>query len=249
MDCIDTGYDNAFMNMAIDEVLLSSREPVLRLYQWEPGAVSIGRFQDLGDIDVDFCHQSRIDIVRRITGGKSVLHEKELTYSFIVDRNRMPRSIIESYNIISSAIILGLRELGIDPEMSRAKVKSRRNPVCFQEPSFNEIVLDRKKVVGSAQTRRKGKVLQHGSILTGMDIEKHASCFMKKPDMGDLKKRITSIDVPERELKSAITYGFSTYFGITMNKRDLTSAERRDAGKLAEEKYQSREWTERYCRV
>ncbi|MDR4496474.1 MAG: lipoate--protein ligase family protein [Candidatus Scalindua sp.] len=249
MDCIDTGFDNAFMNMAIDEVLLSSREPVLRLYQWEPDAVSIGRFQDLGDIDVEFCHRSRIDVVRRITGGKSVLHEKELTYSFIIDRDRMPKSIIESYNIISSAIILGLRELGLDPEMNRTKIVNRENPVCFQEPSINEIVIEKKKVVGSAQTRVSGKLLQHGSILTGLDFEKHASCFRKKPDMNDLKKRITCIDVPERELKGAIINGFFRYFGTNVNKRYLSKRECTDAIKLAEEKYQSREWTERCCRV
>jgi len=249
MDCIDTGYDNAFMNMAIDEVLLSSREPVLRLYQWEPSAVSIGRFQDLGDIDVDFCHRNRIDIVRRITGGKSVLHEKELTYSFIIDRNRMPKSVIGSYNVISSAIILGLRELGLDPEMNMTKVVNRENPVCFQEPSYNEIVIDRKKVVGSAQTRVRGKLLQHGSILTGLDFEKYAGCFLKKPDMNDLKKRIISIDVPERELKCAIVDGFSRYFCTNVNKRDLTTTERADAMKLAEEKYRSRERTERCCHV
>ena len=178
-----------------------------------------------------------------------MLHEKELTYFFIFDRNRMPRSVIGSYNVISSAIILGLRELGLDPEMNRTKIVNRENPVCFQEPSFNEIVIDKKKVVGSAQTRRKGKLLQHGSILIGIDIKKHASCFMKKPDMNDLKKRITCIDVPGRELKSAIIDGFSRYFETNVNKRDLSSEELRDAGKLAEEKYRSREWTERCCHV
>ncbi|MBT6230686.1 MAG: lipoate--protein ligase family protein, partial [Candidatus Scalindua sp.] len=79
MDLIDTGFNNAYINMAIDEVLLSSRVPVLRVYQWEPCAVSIGKYQDLDDIDLGYCDESNIDIVRRITGGKAVLHEKELT--------------------------------------------------------------------------------------------------------------------------------------------------------------------------
>ena len=95
MDFIDTGFNNAYINMAIDEVLLSSRVPVLRFYQWEPCAVSIGRFQDLNEIDLEFCTENSIDVVRRITGGKAVLHEKELTYSFIIDKKMMPRSIIE----------------------------------------------------------------------------------------------------------------------------------------------------------
>ncbi len=116
MDFIDTGFNNAFTNMAIDEVLLSSRVPILRFYQWEPCAVSIGRYQDLDDIELEYCAENSIDVVRRITGGKAVLHERELTYSFIIDKELMPRSIIESYKIISSAIIQGLRTLGLNPE-------------------------------------------------------------------------------------------------------------------------------------
>ena len=101
--------------MAIDEVLLSSKVPVLRLYQWKPCAISIGRYQDINEIDLEYCTENSIDIVRRITGGKAVLHEKELTYTFIIDKKMMPRSIIESYQIISSAIIQGIKDFRIKP--------------------------------------------------------------------------------------------------------------------------------------
>ncbi len=245
MDFIDTGFDNAYMNMAIDEVLLASMGPLLRLYQWEPSALSIGRFQDIRDIDIEFCRESEIDIVRRITGGKGVLHERELTYSFIVDKGKMPRSIIGSYNLISSAITLGLKSLGIDPERNQTKVVSKQNPVCFQEPSPNEIVMNKRKVVGSAQTRVRGRLLQHGSILTGIDIQKLSNCFLQKPRIDDLSKRITYIDVPDRELKSAMIYGFSHYFNTPLHKRDLSTQELTDAQLLADKKYRSREWRER----
>jgi lipoate-protein ligase A len=239
MDFIDTGYNNAFINMAIDEVLLSSRVPILRFYQWEPGAVSIGRNQDLKEIDLEYCTENSIDVVRRITGGKAVLHEKELTYSFIIDKEVMPRSIIESYKIISSAIIHGLRDLGLNPEMNKSNVKNRDNPVCFQEPSFNELTINRKKVVGSAQVRKRGKLLQHGSILTGIDTKKHASCFKKKPEADDLKKMITHIDIPEEKLKSAIKQGFSKYFNTKLNERSLCNKELTEAKELARMKYKS----------
>jgi len=209
MDFIDTGFNNASINMAIDELLLSSSVPVLRFYQWKPCAVSIGRYQDLNEIDLEYCAENNIDVVRRITGGKAVLHEKELTYSFIIDKDKMPRSIIESYKIISGAIVQGLRGLGLNPEMNSSKIKNRDNPVCFQEPSFNELTINGKKFVGSAQVRVKGKLLQHGSILTGINMKKLSNCFKKKPEIDDLRKRITYIDIPDDELKSAIKYGFS----------------------------------------
>ena len=237
MDLIDTGFNNAFMNMAIDEVLLTSRVPVLRFYQWEPCAVSIGRYQELDDIDLEYCAENSIDVVRRITGGKAVLHEKELTYSFIIDKDEMPQSIIESYKVISSAIIQGLRVLGLKPEMNRSKVENRDNPVCFQEPSFNELTINRKKFVGSAQVRRKEKLLQHGSILTGIDTEKHSCCFKKKPEVDDLRKRITYIDIPEEKLKSAIKHGFSGYFNTSMNERSLCDREISEAEELAGMRY------------
>ena len=237
MDLIDTGFNNAFMNMAIDEVLLTSRVPVLRFYQWEPCAVSIGRYQELDDIDLEYCAENSIDVVRRITGGKAVLHEKELTYSFIIDKDEMPQSIIESYKVISSAIIQGLRVLGLKPEMNRSKVENRDNPVCFQEPSFNELTINRKKFVGSAQVRRKEKLLQHGSILTGIDTEKHSCCFKKKPEVHDLRKRITYIDIPEEKLKSAIKHGFSGYFNTSMNERSLCDREISEAEELAGMRY------------
>jgi len=237
MDYIDTGFNNAYINMAIDEVLLSSRVPVLRLYQWKPCAVSIGRYQDLNDIDLEYCTENGIDVVRRLTGGKAVLHEKELTYSFIIDKDEMPRSIIESYKIISSAIIQGLKTLGLNPEMNSSKIENRDNPVCFQEQSFNELTINRKKFVGSAQVRKKGKLLQHGSILTGIDTEKHSSCFKEKPETHDLRKRIAYIDIPKENLKSAIKQGFSEYFNTNLNGRSICGKELSGAKELARTKY------------
>jgi lipoate-protein ligase A len=237
MDFIDTGFNNAYINMAIDEVLLLSRVPVLRLYQWKPCAISIGRYQDMNEIDLEYCIENSIDVVRRITGGKAVLHEKELTYTFIIDKKMMPRSIIESYKIISSAIIQGLRILGLNPEMNCSKIKNKDNPVCFREPSFNELTINRKKFVGSAQVRKKGKLLQHGSILTGIDTEKHSNCFKTKPEADDLRKEITYIDIPEKDLKSAIKHGFSEHFNTSLNERGLCNKELSAVKEIAKKKY------------
>ncbi len=242
MDFIDTGFNNAYINMAIDEVLLSSRVPVLRFYKWEPAAVSIGRYQDLNEIDMEYCADNNIDVVRRITGGKAVLHEMELTYSFVIDKEMMPRSIIESYKIISNAIIQGIRTLGLNPEMNSSKIKNRDNPVCFQESSFNELTINRKKFVGSAQVRKNGKLLQHGSILTGINTEKHSSCFKGKPEADDLRKKVTYIDIPDEVLKNTIKHGFPKYFNTNLNERSLCNRELSEAKGLARMKYKTEDW-------
>ena len=127
--------------------------------------------------------------------------------------------------------------------MNSSKIENRDNPVCFQEPSFNELTINRKKFVGSAQVRKKGKLLQHGSILTGIDTERHSSCFKEKPEADDLEKRTTYIDIPEEELKSAIKYGFSRYFNTSFNERSLCNKELSEAKELSQTKYRSMQWS------
>ncbi len=162
---IETGYDTAYWNMAVDEVLLNSTNdvPALRIYGWKPTAVSIGYFQRMEEeIDVKKCKQLDIDVVRRITGGGSVLHDSELTYSFIT--KRYPQSIIESYKWICDAVVISINKLGLDAKFS----------------PLNDIVINGKKISGNAQTRKKGTLLQHGTILLGVDTEKMFS-ILKVP--------------------------------------------------------------------
>ncbi len=194
-------------------------------------------------MDIEYSKKNRIDVVRRITGGKTVLHEHELTYSFIIDKNKLPRSIVGSYNIISNALIRGLKILGLNPEMNKVKVADKDNPVCFQETSLNEIVINQKKIIGSAQVRVQEKVLQHGSILTGIDNRKHSNCFVHKPGIDGLSKRISYINYPVNALKEAIKSGFLKYFNTRLDERDLSSTELLASGELAREKYLSMEWT------
>src|SRR3989338_9695631 len=93
---LETGFKTPAMNMAIDEALLSSKLPVLRFYGWKPAGLSLGYFQNSSVINVSQCKKLGIDIVRRATGGNAVLHDKELTYSFIIDESMMPKAVINS---------------------------------------------------------------------------------------------------------------------------------------------------------
>ena len=248
---IDLGYDTASMNMAIDEALLASKAPVLRFYRWKPAALSLGYFQIIKDINIESCKKYNIDIVRRITGGKTVLHDMELTYSSIIDENQMPKSIIDSYKTISKGILIALKSLGLNPEMKEAINKKTTSAICFNEPSYYEIIVNNKKIVGSAQTRKQGKLLQHGSILIDINIDKLVSLFNvnnKNETIAKSKERITSIN---NELNKSVTYetvagamkkAFEENFNIKFTEGQLTRTELQQVKKPAKEKYSTKEW-------
>src|SRR5688500_3280938 len=181
---LETGYNNAALNMAIDEALIENigEAPVLRIYGWRPEAVSIGYFQSIKEeVDLEKCSKIGVDVVRRLTGGGAVLHEFELTYSFIT--KQYPQKIMESYRWICEAIVVSINRMGFDASFV----------------PLNDIVVKGKKVSGSAQTRRNEVLLQHGTILLGVDVDK-MFCVLKVPSeklrdkiIKDVKERVTSL--------------------------------------------------------
>jgi len=177
---IDTKSNNAYMNMAIDEALLTSKHPVLRFYTWKPAALSIGYFQKTKLLDKKNIKKHKVDLVRRLTGGNAVLHDKELTYSFIIDEKLMPKSIISSYKKISSGLLQGLMNINLKPTLNTKVKKQEKSPVCFNDPSWYEILVNKKKIIGSAQKRINKKILQHGSILLNINTKKYLSLFKDK---------------------------------------------------------------------
>jgi len=230
---IDTGFNTPSMNMAIDEALLSSKEPVLRFYGWKPSGLSLGYFQNISDIDLDFCKQNNIKIVRRLTGGNAVLHDDELTYSFIIDENKMPKGIMASYKKISESLVEGLNNLGLAAKMKDDVSEKISSPVCFAEPSWYEIIVNGKKIIGSAQKRINGRILQHGAILMDINLEKYNSCFNKKLNISILENRVTTIkkeigDISIIRIKEAIRKGFESSFQLKeskLTKEELILAE------------------------
>jgi lipoyl(octanoyl) transferase len=251
---IDSGYNTPSMNMAIDEALLDSKLSVLRFYQWKPAALSLGYFQKTSDINVDYCKKNKIEIVRRLTGGNAVLHDQELTYSFIIDEKEMPSSVIESYKVISKAILKALKNLGVDARMNENIESKEKSAVCFNDPSWYEIIVNNKKIVGSAQKRLNGKLLQHGSILFDIDIEKYAGCFKNnsKEMNNTLSKRITSINselnriVSYEELATSLKKGFENELKISFISSMLSKEEEISANKISKEKYSANEWNYKF---
>jgi lipoate-protein ligase A len=217
--------------MAVDEELLARAQageqiPVLRFYTWDPAAVSIGRFQKIDEaVNAGACKRRGIDIVRRITGGRAVLHHRELTYSIIArtDDPLFPANVLGTYKIIAAGLLQGLKNLGIPAEMvSRSNrhaalvKKDARDPACFSSPSWYEILAHNRKIIGSAQRRLSSAFLQHGSILMDYDAALEAE-VIPGGGSGDV---ITSIrqeiggEVSLEEVKQAFVKGFSEALAI-----------------------------------
>ncbi len=234
-------YKNAYMNMAIDHALMESskktKQPVIRFYGWFPSAVSIGYFQSMKQVvNVKNCKNLGIGIVRRRTGGGSVYHSNdgEITYSVIGPQELFPKNIIKSYEEICGWVIEGLKNIGI---------KSEFEPI-------NDIVVGNKKISGNAQTRRNGVLLQHGTILYDVDVERMFS-VIKVPDekikdklIKVVEERVTKVldfqCVSKEEVYQALLKGFTKDKEFDFS--DLTEEELRRAEELVKKQYRTKKW-------
>ena len=217
---IDYSVNSGSYNMEFDEFLInesiknSDKTPILRLYGWKPACVSLGRNQK-DNIDYDLCKKLGLDVVRRATGGRALLHDKELTYSFVCPADFLENkdSVILSYKEISGALILGMKKFGIKVEFPENKrIKTDKN-YCMSLATGADLSCNDKKLIGSAQMRKSGYILQHGSILIDVDFETIKKLFHEavNPDeitfLREIKKEI-NFD----ELVSAIKFGFEKKF-------------------------------------
>ncbi|WP_117168699.1 lipoate--protein ligase family protein [Paraliobacillus sediminis] len=261
---IDSGHCTPAYNMALDEVLLNWHSqnkipPVLRFYGWKPAGLSVGYFQKVnGKIDIDQAADYGIELVRRLTGGRAVLHDQELTYSVLVsEQNKnMPSSVKDSCHAISMGVLEGFKELNIEATFSipKSTLKTTNSSVCFEEPSWYELIIDGKKAVGSAQTRKKGVILQHGSIPLKVDKVKLFDLFLYSSDrlktrarqtFGD--KAVTLNDVTDQmisfdDAKIAFKKGFERGLGIILEPFQLSEELINEVNDIAVNKYSNNEW-------
>lgn len=266
---IDSGNHSAAFNMALDEALLDWNSegkipPVIRFYGWDPATLSIGYFQKVEkEINMEMVKEHKLGFVRRPTGGRGVLHEHELTYSVIVSEEHpdMPKTVTEAYRVISEGILKGFHNLGMEAyfavpntEEDRASLKNPRSAVCFDAPSWYELVVEGRKVAGSAQTRQKGVILQHGSILLDLDEDKLFSLFnypnerVKERMQKAFKSKAVAINEISKEkvtiemAKEAFKKGFEDGLDIELEPYELTEEELAYVHKIAKERYESDEW-------
>ncbi len=258
---IDTGENNGAMNMAIDEALLiTEREkklpPALRVYKFVPPTLSIGYFQKMKrEVDLAHCEEKGFDYVRRPTGGRAVLHDKELTYSITVAKPHriLSMSLLDSYHYICRGIIKAIEYLGGKAYFSSREDAEISSPSCFAAPTFSDILINGKKVVGSAQMRNDYGLLQHGSILYEVNVDDIFYCFNmseehRKRLSALAKKKISSLSdeigkkITFDMIKSALKMGMQEILCEEIVEVGLTKDELSLANRLYKEKYSTYEW-------
>ncbi len=235
-------YFDAFTNMALDEAIMEAVRcgeslPTIRFYGWQPSAVSIGIFQGIrNEVNLAAASEAGVDVVRRQTGGGAVYHdsEGEVTYSLICPIEFFPRNVLKSYEVICDDIVSALGSLGLDAHFV----------------PINDIQVGEQKISGNAQTRRNSILLQHGTILYSVDVEKMFKLLSVSEEkisdklVKSVRKRVTCVSslttASIENLTDALELGFSRDRNIV--KGDYTLWELERARVLAKEKYSTEAW-------
>jgi lipoyl(octanoyl) transferase len=273
---VHTGRRSGAMNMAIDEAMIIAQHegripPTVRFYNWLPGTLSVGYFQKAGkEVDFTAIQRHGIGFVRRPTGGRAVLHDREVTYSLVVPESYsgLPAHVEEGYRMLSEGLLYGFRRLGLEAEMTGGyslagqetpqAARLSRSAACFDSPSRYELTVEGRKIAGSAQMRSRGVVLQHGSIpvdnqtdflfeLLSFPESRSKERWKRVVEekavaINDAlgKKHMEQVTVEQAE--EAFRLGFSEAFGVPLVLEPLTPYEEELAAELVRTKYGTEEW-------
>ena len=252
---IDKTPQKGSWNMAVDDYMFQSlgeeATTYLRFYRWNEPTVSIGYSQKAAKVvNLDFCRRNGIDIVRRITGGKLVLHHKEVTYSVCSsDTDIFSQKLMDSYKLISEALNCCLYRMGIESHLAKgtASEYARGAMPCFAQPARDEIEMDGKKIIGSAQKRTGKKFIQHGSI----PLEKEAELLISASQSGQ-KEPIVKMTTLSEALGKKVDFdwavehfisGMSDYFRVRPTPRAFSTKELDAIQKIQIERYENPDWT------
>ncbi|MGD9343607.1 MAG: lipoate--protein ligase family protein [Desulfuromonadales bacterium] len=259
---LKSGFQTGAMNMALDEALLSAvakgaSPPVLRFYRWRPATVTLGYAQSVArDIDLEVCQQAGLDVVRRSTGGRAVLHDNEVTYAVIAPSvsGLFGHSVLDSYRVISEVLQKALQQLGLPAKLVAGRPRGGQQhatkAVCFSAPSQYELVIGGRKVAGSAQKRHGQAFLQHGSIPLEMDLpllgkvlkaERNAETAGSLDKVGWLNQWAGQ-PLTVAEVEACIVEEFSKAVGSPLQNSTLTADELDQAERLRCEKYAHADW-------
>jgi lipoate-protein ligase A len=257
---LDTGASSAALNMAIDEAILTfhlrgETPPTLRAFTWERPAISLGRFQDVErEILVEQCAARGVDLVRRPTGGRAVLHVDEFTYSVTVSTvYGVPSGVVAAYIWLAQGIMAALEEFGIHSEVSTNRVSKQQTAACFAFSTQADLTSNGRKLVGSAQVWKENSVLQQGTIpLEGrgpllFSLLHYPTEAARQAALASYQDATASVRAfaPQASLEAvrdAFARGFSTALGVPFEPMPLTEGERELAEELAATKYASLDW-------
>lgn len=198
---VKTGYENMQIDSDLLEYAIKNKlkEPIFRLYGWSPACVSLGRNQKSDFLDLDFLKQNNIDYVRRLTGGRALLHDNEITYSYICPVSFLENgeNVVNSYKEISKILIDAFKKLDIELDFGGTKKVNGHKDYCMLVSTGADLCYQNRKLIGSAQFRKEGYILQHGSILYDYDKELLEKIFKEEVD--------TSSIISIKEINSQIT--------------------------------------------
>jgi len=258
MRLILDGAASGAHNMAADEALLiagESRDAVstLRFYSWSPACLSLGRFQRFDDALKDSAllgqnARAGSDWVRRPTGGRAVWHQNEITYSFVVRAETLPaeaQSVAGAYRFLSAAFIDGLRTLGVRAELAPAESRGEREAAarsanCFAASTRADFVVYNRKLIGAAQARRNGVILQHGSLL--LDIEETAWQHAVGSSANMISLRELGVRDSREVVVEALCSGVERVLGVSL-VQDAWNESETTLAKGLQRKYESPAWS------
>lgn len=230
-------------NMARDVAMLEAvsdgvAPPTLRLYGWSPPCLSLGRHQGIEAADLAFCRSEGIDVVRRPTGGRALLHHLELTYAVVapLGAGPLPPGLQEAYRLICGALVEAMRSLGVEAELTGGEVNlqlpgPRTAVPCFETPAGGEVVVCGRKLIGSAMRAHGGTILQHGAILLDWDRRLQAGS-MGLADGTRLHESVTTLadelgSTPARDvLAQTVLQAFADELEIELQAAPIVAAER-----------------------
>jgi lipoate-protein ligase A len=251
--------------MAVDEALFRSAEeglsprtdalrprtdavrpPTLRFYTWSPLCVSLGRLQKADVVDVTWLRDRGLDVVRRPTGGRALLHDQEITYSVAAPVEACPLGpdVMSTYRWVSSGLIAGLARLGVVAGLARrpggaSQRPDRGSPSCLTSAARCDLVVDGRKLVGSAQARGSRAFLQHGALPLTLERQLLREVLGPAGDPGDRATDLAALvgGLGPDEVIEALRRGFEEALGVSLCLGALTLGERGTASRLTATKY------------
>ena len=243
-----------YENMAIDEYLINyyilKKKPVLRLYSWDPAGISIGKNQDINTINLEACLKDNVPVVRRMTGGGAIFHDKELTYSLVCSEHDISDekvSVKESFELLNSFILKMYEKLGLKAQFAKYINKtgnpSERVPHCFSDNEEYDIIINNRKIGGNAQYRRKKIIFQHGSIPIEKNINqaKYFCSEIIDRNFSDLNE-LLGRKINSEEVETNLIEAFKEKFSANLKQQKFNKKEKNEIVKILALKYTGNKW-------
>lgn len=233
---LDTGEAAGDWNMACDEAILEAHRqglvpPTLRFYRWSRPTLSLGYAQKLETVDLEACKAAGVDVVRRPTGGRAVLHAGDFTYSVVA--GGLPSGVSASYRYLAAAIARSLSHLSLESQLVAGSAAPGRSADCFATATQADLCVAERKLMGNAQVRRAGVVLQHGSLYLNFPVELADRVLPESAGARPIDLATALGTEPDWDtVREAFIAGFAEYLGGTWEPGALTADEKAQAERL-----------------